>query len=62
MTAIPTWTIHCDGRGCRAAYSNPRMRAVTAAEGRSDAKSAGWTRPRRGGRLVDLCPDCTRKA
>lgn len=60
MTAIPVYTIHCDGRGCRASYTNDRVRAVTAKEGRDDAQAAGWTQTRRSGRLVDLCPNCAR--
>lgn len=60
MTAIPVYTLHCDGYGCRMSYSNERMRAVTAREARDDAVRAGWTRARRHNRLADLCPNCTR--
>ena len=33
--------------------------AVTARQVRADGREDGWTRRRRSGRLVDLCPSCT---
>lgn len=68
MTAYPLgYEIACDGPGggrdCPASAAvQPRPCTVTAAEVRADGREQGWTRPRRGGRRIDLCPDCRAEA
>lgn len=55
--------IACDGpaptRDCPCSAAIPiRFTSMTAAAVRVDGRADGWVRRRRGGRLVDLCPDC----
>ncbi|MWA08816.1 hypothetical protein [Streptomyces sp. BA2] len=55
--------VSCDGpdesRDCpESAAVRARFASLTAAEVRADGRADGWVRPRRGGRLVDLCPAC----
>ncbi len=56
--------ISCDGPDeavdCPDSAAIPiRFASVTARQVRADGREDGWTRRRRGGRLVDLCPRCT---
>lgn len=57
------YEVSCDGPAD--GIDRPHSAAVcartfsrTAAEVRVDGHHQGWERPRRGPRLVDLCPDC----
>lgn len=57
MSAIPVYSIYCEAGGCRAKHTAALgYRASTATEARELAQADGWTRARRSGRLVDLCP------
>lgn len=64
MTAYPLgYEIACDGPDeTRECPESAAVRAATASrtvvEVREDGRAQGWTRPRRGGRRVDLCPNC----
>jgi hypothetical protein len=60
VSAIPVYTINCDAGGCRARFRHELdYLAFTAKEARGQASTAGWTRTRRSGRVMDLCPNCT---
>lgn len=55
--------VACDGpdesRDCpESAAIRASFGSLTAAEVRADGQEDGWTRRRREGRLVDLCPAC----
>lgn len=64
MTAYPLgYEIACDGpddtRDCpESAAVRARFTSRSAEEVRVDGRADGWTRRRRGSRLVDLCPNC----
>ncbi|MBD3931950.1 hypothetical protein IF129_10320 [Streptomyces chumphonensis] len=64
MTAFPIgYEVACDGpdeaRECPASAAVRRCFASrSATEVREDGRAQGWTRPRRAGRRVDVCPDC----
>ncbi|MGW5529435.1 hypothetical protein [Streptomyces xanthochromogenes] len=56
--------VACDGPGesrdCpESAAIHARFGSLTAAQVREDGRTDGWTRRRRGRRLVDLCPACS---
>jgi len=55
--------ISCDGPDERADCPDSaavpiRFASLTARQVRADGREDGWTRPRRAGCLVDLCPRC----
>jgi hypothetical protein len=55
--------ISCDGpderTDCPASAAVPaRFESMTPQQVRADGREDGWTRRRRAGRLVDLCPNC----
>lgn len=64
MTARPLGTeVFCDGPDQQTDCTNSAavpfaVTSHTAREVRADGRRLGWTRRRRGGRLVDLCPAC----
>jgi hypothetical protein len=56
--------VSCDGPAPRtdcpdSAAVRAQFTSMTAAQVRADGRETGWTRRRRNGRLVDLCPTCT---
>lgn len=64
MTAYPLgYEVACDGpdeaRECpESAAVRRTVTSRTVVEVREDGRAQGWTRPRRDGRRVDLCPNC----
>lgn len=68
MTAYPLGVeIACDGpavgQECpESAAVRRQVTSRTAPEVRADGREQGWTRPRRDGRRVDLCPACRKEA
>lgn len=65
MTAYPIGVeVSCDGPDDQtdcpdSAAVSARTASRTARQVRADGRADGWTRRRRGGRLIDLCPGCT---
>lgn len=64
MTAQPIGTeVYCDGpdetSDCPdSAAVRAAITSVAPREVRADGRADGWSRRRRNGRLVDLCPRC----
>jgi hypothetical protein len=64
MSLTITTDVFCDGvvdgEGCHAwteGVTHPT--SVQATDARERAKAKGWTRRKRDGRMVDLCPLCS---
>lgn len=56
--------VYCDGpTTIHECPHNAAVRAAfasrTATQVRADGRDQGWTRTRRHGRMIDLCPTCT---